>query len=304
MSDTKSTMPKVTVEKTSVPKASTSSKTKVASPKTVTAKAIAIAPKKTTVKSSDVKQQIAVDSTKTLSTAKSGISKEVIDELSKEINNMLSFAIFNGTKINTEINALVQNSSVDDLINAHNLLCENIAPATPKSIEYTKKLHQNGKDKSFFSNLPLVRNLILLALFFLAIFILTGQTEEVNNASLDKGMMANDGMNLILNLGYLASVSGLGVLFSILKRVSASVINGTLIPEETMEYVAQIVLGIIAGLLMSEVIAFYTTDPEAINLFNKSVLALIGGFSSEAIFSILQGLIDRVKAIFAPTKNA
>ena len=49
---------------------------------------------------------------------------------------------------------------------------------------------------------------------------------------------------------------------------------------------------------MSEVIAFYTNDPEKINLFNKSVLALMGGFSSDALFSILHGIINRVKAIF------
>jgi hypothetical protein len=244
-----------------------------------------------------------VTDTSKLSLANAGISQDVIDELSKEINNMLAFAVYNGTTINTEVNSLIQNSSIDDLINAHNLLCKNIAPATPKSIEYTKKLHEDGEGKTIFSKLPLVRNLILLALFFLAIFVFTGQTKAVSNTSLDKGMMANDGVNLLLNLGYLASVSGLGVLFSILKRVSTSVINGTLIPEETMEYAAQIVLGIIAGLLMSEVIVFYTKDAETINLFNKSVLALVGGFSSEAIFSILQGLIDRAKAIFAVSKS-
>ena len=55
-----------------------------------------------------------------------GISQKVINELSDEINNMLSFAIFNGITINTEVNTLIQNSNVDDLINAHNLLCKNI----------------------------------------------------------------------------------------------------------------------------------------------------------------------------------
>ena len=264
----------------------TASKTK---PKTVS--------KTNTVKSSTITEAPVNDLTK------AGISQEVIDELSREINNMLAFAVYNGTIINTEINTLIQNSTVDDLINAHNLLCKNIAPATPKSIEYTKKLHAKGQGKTFFSQLPLVRNLILLALFFLIVFIFTGQTEAVNNNSLDLGMMSNHGSSLLLNLGYLASVSGLGVLFSILKRVSGSVINGTLVPEETMEYAAQIVLGIIAGLLMSEVIVFYTKDAESINLFNKSVLALIGGFSSEAIFSILQGLIDRIKAIFVTSKS-
>jgi len=227
-----------------------------------------------------------------------GITEEVISEMSKEINSMLSFAVFNGITVNTEVNALIQNSSVDDLINAHNLLCKNIAPATPKSIQFTKKLNQESNGKSIFHKLPLLRNLILLALFFLIAYIATGMTTQVNNDSLDKGMMENSGFPLLLNIAYLSSVAGLGVLFYLLKEVSESLKKGSLIPENAISYVSQIILGIIAGLIMSEIIAFYTTDPEKINLFNKSVLALIGGFSSDAIFSILQGLINRIKSIF------
>ena len=128
-----------------------------------------------------------------------GISSEVINELSKEINNMLSYAIYNGITINTEVNTLIQNSSVDDLINAHNLLCKNVSPATPKSIEYTKSIHNQGKGKSIFRKLPVVRNLILLALVFLAAFVLTGLSPEVSNDSLDKGILNNNGISLLLN---------------------------------------------------------------------------------------------------------
>jgi hypothetical protein len=236
-------------------------------------------------------------------TSKSGISQDIIDELSTEINNMLSFAVYNGIIINTDINTLIQNSTVDDLINAHNLLCKNVAPATPKSIEFTKKLHQEGESKSLINKLPLVRNLIILAIMFLIIFIITGVSPDVNNNSLDKGIMNNQGLPLLLNLGYLASVSGLGVLFYLLKDVSAAVKKGVLLPEESIEYMAQIVLGIIAGLILSEVLSLYLTDPNQVNLFNKSILALIGGFSSDAIFSILQGVINRIKSIFIPVNS-
>ena len=227
-----------------------------------------------------------------------GISQKIIDEMSYEINNMISYAIFNGIIINTEVNSLIQDSSIDDLINAHNLLCKNIAPATPKSIEYTKQLNQAGKNKSFFKKLPLLRNLILLSLFFLGTFILTAQSPYVSNDSLDKGIMDNQGISLLFNLGYLSSIAGLGVLFYLLKNVSHDIKVGTLVPEDTVYYISMIVLGIIAGIIASEIISFGKNQPEDINLFNKGVLALIGGFSSDAIFSVLQGIIDRIKNIF------
>lgn len=230
-----------------------------------------------------------------------GISENIIQTLSDEINNMLSYAIFNGITINTEVNTLIQNSSVDDLINAHNLLCKNVAPATPKSIEFIRKIREQGKGKSFFSKLPILRNLVLLSLVFLIAFIVTGISPEVNNDSLDKGIMENQGISLLLNLGFLTSISGLGVLFYLLKNASTTVKNGTLVPEDTIYYAALIILGIIAGIISSEIISFYQEDDKNINLFNKSLLALIGGFSSDAIFSILQGIIDRIKTIFIPT---
>lgn len=227
-----------------------------------------------------------------------GISDEVITELSKEINNMLSFAIYNGITVNTEVNTLIQNSNVDDLINAHNLLCKNVAPATPKSIVYTKKLNQDDNGKSIFKKLPILRNLVLLAVGFLIAYVVTGMSPNVNNDSLDKGMMENSGLPLLLNIVYLSSVAGLGVLFFLLKEVSLSLKKGSLIPENAIGYLSQIILGIISGLIMSEIISFYTTDPKQINLFNKSILALVGGFSSDAIFSILQGIINKIKGIF------
>ncbi|WP_299769838.1 hypothetical protein [uncultured Dokdonia sp.] len=232
-----------------------------------------------------------------------GISDEVKEEMSSEINEMVSFAVYNGITINTDVVNLIQDCSVDNLVNAHNMLCENIAPATPKSIAYTKRLRKDTTKKSLFSKLPLVRNLIVLSLIFLATFIITGSSEDVNNASLDLGVMNNHGKSLLLNLAYLSSISGLGVLFYLLKNVSTSVKNGNLVPEDTIYYIALIVLGVISGLIMSEILNFYTKDPDNINLFNKSVLALIGGFSSDAIFTVLQGLIDRLKAIFAPSNS-
>lgn len=110
--------------------------------------------------------------------------------------------------------------------------------------------------------------------------------------------MNNNGISLLLNIGYLSSIAGLGVLFYLLKNVSYSIKNSTLVPEDTVYYIAMIILGMMAGIIASEIIPFGDTDPNDINLFNKSVLALVGGFSSDAIFSVLQGIIDRIKTIF------
>ncbi|MFY0628917.1 MAG: hypothetical protein JXR05_00975 [Flavobacteriaceae bacterium] len=237
-----------------------------------------------------------------------GFSQDVIDDLTEEVNDMISFAAHNGLEIDTNVNTLIANNTVDDLINAHNLMSKSVAPATPKSIDYTREVKRSGKGKSIFNKIPLVRNLVVLAIIFLVLYIGFGLFPQVNNQSIDKGILGTSSLDnvweLFLNLGFLASISGLGVLFHLLKKISTSVENSTLVPEESVNYISQVLLGIIAGLLLSEILSSYIhSSAEDVNLMNKSLLALVGGFSSDTIFSLLQGLITRIKSIFIPTNG-
>lgn len=232
------------------------------------------------------------------STPNTVISAGVTNEIKNEINAMLSFALNNGLAINNEINSLLESSKLDDLLNVHSLLTKDVLPATPKSIQYLNIINKEGIQETSYNKIPLVRNLILLSLFFLISFVTTALFPEVNNDSLDKGIMDNNGISLLLNLTFLCSISGLGVAFYLLKSVSTAIQKGTLVPEDAIYYTALIFLGVIAGIILSEIISLYTTD-NGINLFNKSILALIGGFSSDAIFSVLQSLITKIKQLFS-----
>lgn len=226
------------------------------------------------------------------------ISEGVNNEIKSEINAMLSFALNNGISISNEINGLLDSTKISDLLTVHSMLTKNVSPATPKSIQYLNIINKDGIQETSYNKMPLVRNLILLAVFFLIAFVVTALFPEVNNDSLDKGIMDNNGISLLLNLTFLCSISGLGVAFYLLKSVSSAIQKGTLVPEDAIYYTALIFLGIIAGIILSEIISLYTTD-NGINLFNKSILALIGGFSSDAIFSVLQSLITKIKQLFS-----
>ncbi len=226
-----------------------------------------------------------------------GVSDRLMTEIKEELENMLSFAMRNGKVINTELNPLIESNNLDDLINAHNILSKNIAPATPKTIQYLKKLNTEDHSRNIFSKLPIIRNLIILAIVFLALFIGTSLSNQVDNESLAKGVLANHGTSLLLNLLFLCATSGLGVIFYLLKSVSEGIQKGTLMPEQSIYYVGLIVLGIMSGLILSEIVATYNGG-ESLTVFNSCVLALVGGFSSDAIFSVLQGVINKIKAVF------
>jgi hypothetical protein len=257
--------------------------------------------------SQEVKPSIKnTQQTKPMIESASGITQEVIDELIEEINNMLSYAVYNGIIIRKEVNSLIQSSNIDDLINTHNLLCENIAPATPKSINFLKNLKRKSSDKMAINSLPSIRNLLLLAFVFLAIFIGFAMFPEVNSETLAIGILGKENSNpltVLKILIYLGAVSGIGVLFFLLKNTINSLKSGTLIPEDSVEYTIQIMLGIMAGVIMTEIVPVAFVNDGAFN-FHKPVLALLGGFSSDAIFSILKALIDKLKHIFISTENS
>lgn len=246
------------------------------------------------IKATDTKISAIDNNTNTV------VSTRVTNELKSEINCMLSFALNNGLTLNSDINVLLESTKLNDLLTVHGLLSKNVVPATPKSILYLNIINKDGVQESSYNKLPLVRNLILLSLFFLIAFIATALSPDVNNNSLDLGIMENNGISLLLNLVFLCSISGLGVAFYLLKSVSIAIQKGTLVPEDAIYYTALVFLGIIAGIILSEIILLHTTT-NGINLFNKSILALIGGFSSDAIFSILQNLITKVKQLFSTT---
>ncbi|EDP94752.1 hypothetical protein U8527_07305 [Kordia algicida OT-1] len=240
------------------------------------------------------------EETKLKVTRSKGVSIELMLEIKQELENMLLFAMRNGKIINTQVNPLIESNNLDKLIQAHNILVENIKPATPKSVKYLKTLYNKKRGTKLISTLPVIRNLIFLALVFLILFIGTSVSDKVDIKSLSKGILDNQGESLFYNLLFLCSMSGIGVVFYLLKKISLSIKNGALVPEQSIYYVAIIILGIIAGLMLSEIIYFDSSDRSSI--FNKCILALVGGFSSDAIFSILKGIVDKIKTILTVKK--
>lgn len=226
-----------------------------------------------------------------------GVSDETMIQFKNELENMLLYAMNSGKTINTDVNSLIESDKISDLINAHNILIKNVAPATPKSIAYLNIVSKGNNKKSLLTKLPIIRNLIILAIIFLILFIGTSLSDEVNTLSLSKGILSNSGKSLLLNILFLCAISGLGVMFYLLRSISEGIKNATLLPEQTIYYTALIILGIISGLILSEIVSSYNVNQD-LSIFNNAVLALIGGFSSDAIFSILQGIINKIKSIF------
>ncbi len=58
-----------------------------------------------------------------------------------------------------------------------------------------------------------------------------------------------------------------------------------------------LIMGMLSGLIMSEVIVLnQEVDNQSVEM-NRLLFALLGGFSSETVFSIMQGIMAKIKAV-------
>src|ERR671918_715464 len=86
----------------------------------------------------------------------------------------------------------------------------------------------------------------------------------------------------------------LGAAFAGLFRANQSVSDGTFDSTHESSYWTMIVLGLIGGTLLAQILP---NDFEGLGDLTKPLLALLGGFSAPAVYSILDRLVQTVQAL-------
>ena len=88
--------------------------------------------------------------------------------------------------------------------------------------------------------------------------------------------------------------AALGAVFYVLFTALQYVNNRTFDPRYNTVYLIRFVLGVLSGLIMAALIgqsSFARSNAEIMSL-GPAVLALLGGFSTEAVYQILQRMVD------------
>ncbi|GAA6134130.1 hypothetical protein NBRC116188_09190 [Oceaniserpentilla sp. 4NH20-0058] len=200
-----------------------------------------------------------------------------------------------------------QGISVDDLgvlAKMHQQLAKIVAPASPQNLLLIENEKSRESIFSFVSLFPLARSIIAISLVFLISFILLGQLEIVNEENLKAGILGSHGFTAIAILGYLVSCAGLGACFTSLYRIREYVSNLTFDPRHNSSYWASILLGTIAGLFISELLFGFISSTSADSTagynaqLGKPAMALLAGFSSNMVYTLLQRIVDSIESLF------
>ncbi|MEM6317556.1 MAG: hypothetical protein AAF960_07785 [Bacteroidota bacterium] len=197
------------------------------------------------------------------------------------------------------------NNPTDDtqLIANYNTMVTAIKPATAQSINYINRhVLGDGEEKKWYAT-PIISKCLLLAGIALISLILMSLSPDVNSANQKAGLLNADGKVLFYNLLFVCSASLLGVMFYLLKTTSDKIKEYTLLPVDAIEVNATIIIGVISGFIIAELFDFNEAVMAGSVEAQKMTLALLGGFSSDAIFSVLKGVVNKTKALFAPPGN-
>lgn len=173
--------------------------------------------------------------------------------------------------------------SLRELYTAHRKLVEAVAPAQPNTL-----LLIESKAGGHLQ-VPLVRHLLIIAGVSLAAVLLIGISPLVDSDPTSGDPLLSSGWPLLVNQAYFLFAALLGASFHALFTVKKYVTDGNYDPTYRSTYYIRLFLGMMAGLIMSSLVEIDIEN--SMRGVGRPLIALLGGFSSSAIYRILQRLV-------------
>jgi hypothetical protein len=241
-------------------------------------------------------------------------------ELPPELLHSLSTMMAGESQEEQEVGSV----SLEEMGLLHGQLAAVVAPALPQTIYLLQRDRARDSWLSVLGPLPTVRRLTLAACFFTLTFVMTSLSGDVNVVTMGSDIYRMEGWMLLQVLVFLMSAAGVGATFHALFTAHSFIAKGTYDPRCESSYWTQIGLGVIAGLVLSQVIpigsetmagvAMLPSNAEALkelsnhldmmsinvsgNPISKPVLALVGGFSATLVYTVMQRFVSTLESVF------
>lgn len=192
--------------------------------------------------------------------------------------------------------------SMDDLLtlgHCHNTLVQIVSPARPQTLLlYQYESIRNGRWQ-VFGSVPLIRRLLAAAFICLVALIALGTSDLIKLDGQETSIFTYRGWTLVLNAAFLIAAAGLGASFHALFRAREYVTNYTYNPTYEASYWIEFAMGLISGLILSELIYLNIADDSSVGLIlsRKVTISLLGGFGGLLVYKILNRLVYALEGI-------
>lgn len=230
------------------------------------------------------------------------LNESSIEKVMSDYDIMLNFAVKRGVILPKQLILESSNQDNDQLVTNYNDLSRAILPSTAESITYINNyIFRNGTKKKWYQ-IPIYSKNLFLSFIALISVIVISLSNVINHNSLDQGILNSGGITLLINLLFICSFALLGVMFYTIKSINDKIKSYSLTEIDVLTLNSSIFIGVISGFIISEVFSsFIITGMDESVVITKMTLAILGGFSADAIFSMLQGFVNKIKALFTST---
>ena len=227
---------------------------------------------------------------------------------------MISFAIKEGKVLKNPNLELIDGSpesysgSTEELLGIYNYLIKVVKPATPRMIMHLEATEKRSTLVRILGPIPIVRQFTVLAMVSLFAFILTSLSAEINTHTIQLSILQGSGMAQVKRLIFLISCASVGASFYGLFKMNYLLNKQNFDLSLTHTYWSRYILGIVAGLLLSELFigmiepsiggVDHETPMGSIGYLLKPTLAILGGFSADLVYTILSRLVETVESLF------
>lgn len=182
--------------------------------------------------------------------------------------------------------------NIGNLVHIHGVLKQIIRPAKPRTVTLIYREQRRRSLFIFLGPVPLIRQLVLIAVFFLCMLYSLGQFSEVNVINVNLSILHSEGSAQLKSQGFLLACAGLGSIFSGLFQAMEYVTKGTYDPKYNASYWVRVILGLMSGLILVEMIPDSYLADGPMQEFGKPTIALLGGFSATVVHKLLQKIVD------------
>jgi hypothetical protein len=222
----------------------------------------------------------------------SDLSKN-LSELRLQAKAMLDYALGQGKRVpSSTVEAVFLEDVNVNIAGAHAKLAKLVAPAKPRSIHYLAQ-QKNRFWGKFSIPVPLIANMMGVAGLALAGFVWCSL--QIDLDLIDDMIWYPSGLDSVYAMFLLMAAAALGASFHALFKANHYVVRGIFDPKYIPSYWIRLVLGIIAGFILAAIVPVEFTDPTM--TLTRPILALLGGFSAQAVHEVLRRLVETVMSL-------
>ena len=177
----------------------------------------------------------------------------------------------------------------------HERLARLVSPARPGALYLLDSTYHAPERFRILGPIPLVRQITVFAAACVVAFVGFSIHGIVTPAS----ELQPKAFDTVLHNLHWLSAAGVGASFAMLFQVNEYITNRTYDPEHAPSYLTKLFLGVVAGFILVAMIPVPAMDAAEAKALARPTIALLGGFSAQAVYRILNRLVETLENLFS-----